>query len=80
MLAFKDKDVPCEVIIDNSKYLPEFSDKQGAESCIGGAVFFAKRGRIVCSNTLEDRLKLVFSEAIPHVRKTLFPNFRRGGQ
>ena len=35
----------------------------------------AKRGRIVCSNTLDERLSLVYHEAIPDIREKLFPCF-----
>ena len=67
------------MIVDTSKYLPEYveGEEDTARSCIGGAVFFAKRGRIVVSSTIEDKLKLVFEEAIPQIRHTLFPNFRK---
>ena len=75
--AFKGKKIPCKMIVDEKHYLPEYSDKEGEESCLGGLVFFAKKMRIMCSNTVEDRLALVYDEAIPAVRATLFPNFRQ---
>ena len=74
---FKDRDVPLKLILDSDKYLPEYDDNEGAESCLGGLVLHAKKGRIVCSNTLDDRLQLVYQEAIPEIRKTLFPSFKK---
>jgi hypothetical protein len=37
----------------------------------------ARRGRIVCSNTLDERLQLVYGEAIPEIREKLFPCFAK---
>ena len=39
----------------------------------GGVVLYAHRRRIVCQNTLEDRLNLVFEQELPALRKGLFP-------
>lgn len=74
---FKDKEVPCKVQIDASKYLPLYNEQEGTESCMGGIVMHAKKGRIVCSNTLDDRLQLCYQEAIPDVRRILFPSFKK---
>jgi vacuolar-type H+-ATPase subunit E/Vma4 len=57
--ALKDRDIPCKINIDE-KYLPEFHDEEGAESCLGGVILHCKKARIVCSNTLDDRLQLVY--------------------
>jgi vacuolar-type H+-ATPase subunit E/Vma4 len=74
---FKDRDVPCKVNLDEGKYLPEFDENEGAESCMGGIVLHTRKARIVCSNTLDDRLQLVYQESIPEVRKLLFPSFKK---
>ena len=74
---FFDKEVPCNVILDESAYLPVFNDTEGAESCMGGLLLHAKKGRIVCSNTLDERLGLCYQEAIPDVRNILFPSFKK---
>ncbi len=74
---FRDRDVPLRLIIDQDKFLPEYDDTEGAESCMGGIVLHAKKGRIVCSNTIDERLQLVYQEAIPQIRTTLFPSFKR---
>jgi len=44
------------LVIDNNKFLPEYDETEGAESCMGGIVLHAKKGRIVCSNTIDERL------------------------
>lgn len=39
----------------------------------GGIVLSADRGRIVCDNTLDARIDLVYKEQLPEIRATLFP-------
>ena len=53
---FKDKDVPLKLVLDDKKFLPEYDGTEGAESCMGGILLHARKGRIVCSNTLDERL------------------------
>ena len=77
---FQDRDVPLKLHLETTKFLPEFEDNEGAESCMGGIMLHAKKGRIVCSNTLDERLQLVYQEAIPEIRKTLFPSFKKKSQ
>lgn len=74
--AFKTKEVICRVTIDKAKYLPEYNENEATESCMGGVVLHCRKGRIVCSNTLDERLQLVYQEAIPDVRRLLFPSFK----
>ncbi len=73
--AFKTREVPCKVTIDKAKYLPEYDENEATESCMGGLVLHCRKGRIVCSNTLDERLQLCYQEAIPDVRRLLFPSF-----
>eukprot|EP01089_Gocevia_fonbrunei_P014998 TRINITY_DN427_c0_g1_i1.p1 TRINITY_DN427_c0_g1~~TRINITY_DN427_c0_g1_i1.p1 ORF type:complete len:251 (+),score=65.01 TRINITY_DN427_c0_g1_i1:61-753(+) len=40
--------------------------------CNGGVVLSAKEGRILCNNTLDQRLTLAFEANIPEIRKQLF--------
>lgn len=40
-------------------------------------MLFARKNRIVCSQTLDDRMALVFAQAIPLMRVTLFPSLRK---
>jgi len=74
---FKDKDVPLKLVIEDHKFLHEYEETEGAESCMGGIMLHARKGRIVCSNTIDERLQLVYQEAIPEIRTLLFPSFRR---
>ena len=39
----------------------------------GGVVLLAHNRRIVCSNTLEDRLNQIFESQLPMIRNGLFP-------
>lgn len=41
---------------------------------MGGIVLHTRKGRIVCSNTIDERLQLVYQEAIPEIRALLFPS------
>ena len=77
VLAFKGKDVPLKLVLDEQRKLPEFSGAPGTDSCMGGIVMHAKKGRIVCSNTLDERLLLCYEEAIPDIRRILFPSFKK---
>ena len=74
---FKDRDVPIKLVIENTKFLPEYDEMEGAESCMGGIMMHARKGRIVCSNTIDERLQLVYQEAIPDIRRMLFPCFSK---
>jgi len=51
-------EIPCNIIIDG-KYLESIEDNS-ATGCLGGFKLFAKKGRIVCSQTLDDRIDLCF--------------------
>jgi V-type H+-transporting ATPase subunit E len=74
---FKDRDVPCKVVFDASRYLPEYSQTEGVDSCMGGIVMHSRKGRIVCSNTIDERMSLCYQEGIPEIRRLLFPSFTR---
>lgn len=75
--AFEGRDVPCKVKIDEKNFLPEYSEEAGVESCLGGVLLHARKGKIVCSNTLDDRMQLCYQQAIPDIRRTLFPSFKK---
>ena len=74
--VFKDRDVPCKITF-NERFLPEYSAEPGADSCLGGLALLARKGKIVCSNTIDDRLLLVYAEAIPDIRRELFPSLTK---
>jgi V-type H+-transporting ATPase subunit E len=78
--AFENQEVVIKVTLDHGKHLPEYDETEGAESCLGGVVLHCRKGRIVCSNTLDDRLQLVYQESIPEVRRILFPSFKKPSQ
>jgi vacuolar-type H+-ATPase subunit E/Vma4 len=76
----KGREPPCKLIVDTDAFLPEYDENEAADSCIGGIMMHSKKGRIVCSNTFDDRLALCYQEAIPDIRRTLFPSFARPGK
>ena len=45
-------------------------------SSIGGIALTCLIGKIVCSNTLENRLNLAFQESLPDIRNGLFPELK----
>lgn len=78
VLKFKGKapeDIPCNIIIDEKKFLESIEDNETSGS-LGGFKLYAKKGRIVCSQTLDDRIDLCFQAAIPAIRHMLFPSMR----
>jgi V-type H+-transporting ATPase subunit E len=64
-----------EIIVDHSVYLPPApSDDDDAHGhfCSGGVVLASRDGKIVCENTLDARLEVVFRKKLPEIRKLLF--------
>ena len=57
---FFDKEVPCNAYHDDSAYLPTYNEQEGADSCMGGVLLHSRKGRIVCSNLLDERLNLCY--------------------
>jgi len=53
-----------EAVIDEKNYLPD--ESAGGVSLVGGG------GKIELNNTLEERLKMCETEALPSIRATLF--------
>ena len=77
---YQNREVKCKVIVDQGKYLKEYDAEKAdnnLESCMGGIVLHSQKGRIVCSKTLDERLQLVYAEALPDVRNMLFPCLKR---
>ena len=72
-LAGKD-DIPCAVTVDQKNFLPEFNPEDPTNSCLGGFVMYARKNRIVCSQTIDDRLALTYQQCIPEMRASLFPS------
>ena len=70
-------DIPCNVTIDPKHHLPEYNEDNPTNSCLGGFVMYAKKNRIVCSQTLDDRLAMTYQQAIPQMRAVLFPSLAK---
>ncbi|CAD8177670.1 unnamed protein product [Paramecium pentaurelia] len=62
------KDFKTTLSINQSQYLTE---KMG-KPILGGVVLSCANSRIVCSNTLDDRLELSLQEFLPDIRNGLF--------
>nr|AHA83526.1 V-type proton ATPase subunit E [Hevea brasiliensis] len=63
-----------EIIVDNRVYLPPAPSHHNAHGpyCSGGVVLASRDGKIVCENTLDARLDVVFRKKLPEIRKRLF--------
>ncbi len=66
---------PLNIQIDPKKYLPEYNPENPGSGCSGGVKLHARKGRIVISNTLDDRLDLCYQESTPRIRKLLYPSY-----
>lgn len=65
---------PPEIIVDNRVYLPPAPSHHNAHEpyCSGGVVLASRDGKIVCENTLDARLDVMFRKKLPEIRKQLF--------
>jgi vacuolar-type H+-ATPase subunit E/Vma4 len=68
MLKETNEEYSTGLIIVESEFL---APEQGAEC--GGIILYSKDRRIVCPNTIKNRLDLCFEELLPEIRKQLFP-------
>ena len=64
------QDIPCKITLNEEDL------KKSKKHCIGGALASTLFGRIECSNSLQDRIELVFQEFLPAIRKGLFPDYK----
>uniref|UniRef100_A0A5B6Z3G9 Putative V-type proton ATPase subunit E n=1 Tax=Davidia involucrata TaxID=16924 RepID=A0A5B6Z3G9_DAVIN len=64
---------PPDIIVDNV-HLPPAPSHHHAHGpfCSGGVVLASRDGKIVCENTLDARLDVVFRKKLPEIRKRLF--------
>ncbi|GLU05910.1 hypothetical protein SLE2022_229830 [Rubroshorea leprosula] len=64
---------PPEIIVD-SVHLPSAPSHHNAHGpfCSGGVVLASRDGKIVCENTLDARLDVLFRKKLPEIRKWLF--------
>ncbi|URD98640.1 ATPase subunit E [Musa troglodytarum] len=65
---------PPEIVVDNNIFLPPAPSHHNAHGpyCSGGVVLASIDGKIVCENTLDARLEVVFRKKLPEIRKLLF--------
>lgn len=72
--ADKAKVYPPEIVVDRQIYLPSAPSHYQAPgpSCSGGVVLASRDGKIVCENTLDARLQVVFRKKLPEIRQSLF--------
>ncbi|KAG2594801.1 V-type proton ATPase subunit E-like [Panicum virgatum] len=65
---------PPEIVVDRHVYLPSAPSHFQAPgpTCSGGVVLASRDGKIVCENTLDARLQVVFRKKLPEIRQNLF--------
>lgn len=68
---------PPDIFVDNQIFLPpapshHFFHHEHGPFCSGGVVLASRDGKIVCENTLDARLDVVFRKKLPEIRKQLF--------
>ncbi|XP_077226784.1 V-type proton ATPase subunit E-like [Tasmannia lanceolata] len=63
-----------DILLDNQVYLPPAPSHHNVHgpTCSGGVVLASRDGKIVCENTLDARLDVVFRKKLPEIRKLLF--------
>lgn len=61
-------DRTCKLIVDETDTLND--------SDLGGVKLVTTNGRIVCSNTVASKLKLVYDELLPEIREVIFPSIK----
>jgi len=64
----------CDVSINSTDPLPPGPEEGGnaVDFCSGGVVLSTLDGRIICANTLDARLSMVFDQKLPEIRTLLF--------
>jgi len=61
-----------ELRVEESFFLPSGDDPIEERRCSGGVILSSHEGRIICSNTLDARLKMAFEQRLPQIRNILF--------
>lgn len=69
MMKECNEEFKTKLTLNESEYM---TTEQGGEC--GGVVLYTRDKRIVCNNTLRERLDLCFEELLPHIRRLLFPS------
>lgn len=68
MLRETTREYSCQLTVIEDAFLT----MENGGRC-GGVILYAHGRRIVCSNTLEDRLNQIFESELPAIRNGLFP-------
>jgi len=62
-----------KLLVDSSNRLsPPPVEGSSAPSCCGGIMLSTAEGKIICSNTLEQRLSMVYEQQLPAIRIKMF--------
>ena len=65
--------VSATLVVEKRHRLAPGPGKGKGPTCAGGVVLAAKEGKILCNNTLEQRLSLASEGLLPEIRGILFP-------
>lgn len=76
-IQFKEE-APLLVLEQNTFLAPPPSGGEDLAACNGGAMLISGDGRIICSNTLDDRLNISYHANLPEIRTKLFGAFVPG--
>eukprot|EP00245_Coleochaete_scutata_P007147 TRINITY_DN22249_c0_g1_i1.p1 TRINITY_DN22249_c0_g1~~TRINITY_DN22249_c0_g1_i1.p1 ORF type:complete len:233 (+),score=72.24 TRINITY_DN22249_c0_g1_i1:141-839(+) len=65
---------PPVIVVDEDKFLlpPPNPKDSTVPYCMGGVIVSSKDRRVICTNTLDARLEIVFKQNLPQVRARLF--------
>jgi len=61
-----------EVTVDTNEFLPPAPTSTPGPACTGGILLSAKEGQLLCRNTLDHRLDIVFDQLKPTIRGLLW--------
>lgn len=67
MLQETDRDMESKLTIS------EYSLEEKNKEIIGGVFLRSSEGVIVCDNSLDSRVRLIFEQLLPNIRMLLFP-------
>ena len=56
--------------------LSEFDLEENNQKIIGGVFLRSSDGVIVCDNSLDSRVRLIFEQLLPQIRESLFPKVK----
>ena len=59
--------------MDSKLELSEYNLEEHNTNIIGGVFLRSKDGVIVCDNSIDSRVRLIFEQLLPQIRAMLFP-------